>query len=93
MVDPKQLELQFNGTRADDLQVGGSHYKDMPIQPWDVMGAILTTEEFIGFLKGNVIKYSLRAGRKQDSDDANKARHYMLKLREVQDGINARTQS
>ena len=70
-----------------------SHYKDMPIQPWDVMDAILTTEEFIGFLKGNVIKYSLRAGRKQDSDDANKARHYMLKLREVQDGINARTQS
>ena len=93
MVDPQQLELQFNGTRADDLQVGGSHYKDMPIQPWDVMDAILTTEEFIGFLKGNVIKYSLRAGRKQDSDDANKARHYMLKLREVQDGINARTQS
>ena len=91
MVDPQQLELQFNGTRADDLQVGGSHYKDMPIQPWDVMEAILTTEEFIGFLKGNVIKYSLRAGRKQDSDDANKARHYMLKLREVQDGINART--
>ena len=91
MVDPQQLELQFNGTRADDLQVGGSHYKDMPIQPWDVMDAILTTEEFIGFLKGNVIKYSLRAGRKQDSDDANKARHYMLKLREVQDGINART--
>lgn len=93
MVNPQQLELQFNGTRADDLQVGGSHYKDMPIQPWDVMDAILTTEEFIGFLKGNVIKYSLRAGRKQDSDDANKARHYMLKLREVQDGINARTQS
>ena len=93
MVDPQQLELQFNGTRADDLQVGGSHYKDMPIQPWDVMDAILTTEEFIGFLKGNVIKYSLRAGRKQESDDANKARHYMLKLREVQDGINARTQS
>ena len=91
MVDPKQLELQFNGTRADDLQVGGSHYKDMPIQPWDVMDAILTTEEFIGFLKGNVIKYSLRAGRKEGSDDANKARHYMLKLREVQDGINART--
>ena len=93
MVDPQQLELQFNGTRADDLQVGGTHYKQMPIEPWEVMDSVLTTEEFIGFLKGNVIKYSLRAGRKQDSDDANKARHYMLKLREVQDGINARTQS
>ena len=93
MVDPQQLELQFNGTRADDLQVGGTHYKQMPIEPWEVMDAVLTTEEFIGFLKGNVIKYSLRAGRKQDSDDASKARHYMLKLREVQDGINARKQS
>ena len=77
MVDPQQLELQFNGTRADDLQVGGTHYKQMPIEPWEVMDAVLTTEEFIGFLKGNVLKYSLRAGRKQDSDDANKARHYM----------------
>ena len=93
MVDPQQLELQFNGTRADDLQVGGAHYKQMPIEPWEIMDAVLTTEEFIGFLKGNVIKYSLRAGRKEGSDDANKARHYMLKLREVQDGINARTQS
>ena len=93
MVDPQQLELQFNGTRADDMQVGGTHYKQMPIEPWEVMDSVLTTEEFIGFLKGNVIKYSLRAGRKQDSDDANKARHYMLKLREVQDGINARKQS
>ena len=93
MVDATQMELQFNGTRADDLQVGGTHYKQMPIEPWEVMDAVLTTEEFIGFLKGNVIKYSLRAGRKQDSDDASKARHYMLKLREVLDGINARTQS
>ena len=92
MVNPQQLELQFNGTRADDLQVSGNHYKEMPIQPWAVMESVLTTEEFIGFLKGNVIKYSLRAGRKEGSDDANKARHYMLKLREVQDGIHARKQ-
>ena len=44
MVDPQQLELQFNGTRADDLQVGGTHYKQMPIEPWEVMDAVLTTE-------------------------------------------------
>ena len=40
-------------------------------------------------IKGNIIKYSLRAGRKDGSDDAGKARHYMLKLKEVQDGTNA----
>ena len=92
MVIKHNPELQLNGTRADDLQVGGSHYKDMPIQPWDVMQAVLTPEEFVGFLKGNVIKYSLRAGRKDGSDDANKARHYILKLKEVQHGNDARGQ-
>jgi hypothetical protein len=68
---------------ADDKQVSGSHYKDMPIQPWAVMESILTRAEFVGFLKGNIIKYSLRAGRKEGSDDAGKARHYMEKLLEV----------
>ena len=72
-------------TTANDIQVGGQHYKTMPVQPWEVMESVLTHEEFIGFLKGNVIKYSMRAGRKEGSDDANKARHYMMKLKEVQD--------
>lgn len=68
---------------ADDHQVGGHHYKDMPIEPWEVLEVILTKEEFIGFLKGNIMKYSMRAGRKPGSDDAGKARHYMEKLAEV----------
>jgi len=76
----------LNGTRADDLQISGNHYKDMPIQPWHVMEAVLTYEEFVGFLKGNIIKYSLRAGRKDGSDDAGKAQHYMQKLREIERG-------
>ena len=70
-------------TKADDVQVGGNHYKDMPVQPWDVMEAVLSHDEFVGFLKGNIIKYSLRAGRKDGSDDAGKAKHYLQKLREV----------
>ena len=67
---------------ADDVQVGGSHYKDMAVQPWAVMEAVLTPEEFRGFLKGNFIKYAMRQGHK-DSDDAGKALHYMQKLNEV----------
>lgn len=71
--------------KADEQQVGGTHYKDMPIQPWDVMEVLLTHEEFVGFLKGNIVKYSLRAGRKEGaSDDADKARHYMQKLKEIE---------
>jgi hypothetical protein len=83
MLNTSRLNTGANGTTADDVQVSGNHYKDMPIQPWHIMEAVLTTEEFIGFLKGNIIKYSLRAGRKDGSDDAGKAKHYMQKLKEV----------
>jgi len=81
-----RLNEGTNGTSADDVQVSGSHYKDMPIQPWHIMEAVMTREEFKGFLKGNIVKYSLRAGRKEGSDDAGKAEHYMQKLKEVQHG-------
>lgn len=70
---------------ADQEQVGGSHYKDMGIQPWEVMQSLLTPEEFRGFLKGNIIKYSMRQGVKYSAtEDAGKARHYAAKLKEVQ---------
>lgn len=67
---------------ADNIQVGGTHYKDMGMQPWHVMQAVLTPEEFRGYLKGNVIKYAMRAGKKADSDDTGKATHYQQKLDE-----------
>lgn len=76
------MKDNVNGISANDLQIGGQHYKEMGVQPWDVMEQVLTSEEFEGFLKGNIIKYSMRAGKK-DSDDAGKARHYMMKLKEV----------
>lgn len=68
---------------ADARQVGGSHYRDMQMQPWDVMQAVLTPEEFRGFLKGNVIKYAMRQGKKEGTDDAGKAQHYAQKLAEI----------
>ena len=75
------------GTSADDIQISGSHYKDMGIQPWAVMEAVLTPEEFRGFLKGNIIKYAMRNGKKENSDDAGKALHYKMKLEQF-DGTN-----
>ena len=69
---------------ADDKQIGGSHYKDMAVQPWTVMENVLTHSECVGFLKGNIIKYSMRAGRKGATDeDIKKALHYIEKLKEV----------
>ena len=69
-------------SEADKTQVGGSHYKEMALQPWTVMEAILTREEFVGVLKGNIIKYSMRQGVK-DVLDGDKGVHYILKLNEM----------
>lgn len=43
-----------------------SHYTKGGMEVIDVLEAFLTPEEFNGFLKGNVIKYILRAGYKED---------------------------
>lgn len=72
-------------TQADNMQFGGEHYKTMEVQPWHVMESVLTREEFIGFLKGNIIKYGMRQGKK-DSPDAEKCQHYRKKLSEVTSG-------
>lgn len=85
----EQYEMYKEGAKhmknANEYQIGGSHYKDMAVQPWDVMQSVMTHEEFVGFLKGNVIKYSMRQGKKEGTDDAAKALHYLAKLREVQE--------
>lgn len=72
--------------KADEKQAGGTHYKDMPVEPWELMHAVLTHDEFLGFIKGNMIKYALRAGRKPGitaDEDINKYRHYKEKYDEV----------
>lgn len=68
---------------ANDEQVGGTHYKDMAIQPWDAMRAWMSTAQFAGFLLGNVIKYAARHHEKGGVEDLRKARHYLDKLIEV----------
>ena len=71
---------------ADARQVGGDHYKTLDVEPWEAMKYLLTEEEFIGFLKGNIIKYSIRQGRKAGSnDDGQKCLHYIQKLKEITD--------
>lgn len=59
-------------TAADpfDAQEGGTHYKDMAIQP---MQYILAND--IGFAEGAVIKYVSRWRRKGGLEDLRKARH------------------
>lgn len=66
--------------------VNPDHYKTGGIETFDILKAKLTTEELIGFCKGNVLKYTLRANFKGDSHtDLKKAKWYMDKLNELMD--------
>ena len=67
------------------MTTNSKHYETLNIQPWEIMEANFTTEEFITYLKGNIIKYALRS-KGQDLADAQKIRHYAEKLIEVQKG-------
>lgn len=74
---------------ANNEQVGGTHYVDMAVQPWDAMQAWMSDEAFQGYLLGNVIKYAARHKAKGGVDDLRKARHYLDRLIERYEGVRA----
>jgi hypothetical protein len=68
---------------ANDRQVGGDHYTNMAVEPWDVV-ATWPIEQQIGFFRGNAVKYLLRVGSKDEPlQEIRKAAHYIEKLIEV----------
>tara|TARA_B110000503_G_scaffold3970_1_gene5224 strand:+ start:607 stop:813 length:207 start_codon:yes stop_codon:yes gene_type:complete len=57
---------------SKDIQIGGSHYKDLEIQPIDyIMGNSL------GYCEGNVVKYVSRWRDKGGIEDLHKAKQYI----------------
>lgn len=58
------------------------HYERLEIEPWEIMKADFTKEEWIGFLKGNIIKYVLRE-KGENEKDAQKIQKYAQQLEEV----------
>lgn len=90
----EQLSKQMIDTAdkmlASDRQVGGEHYRAKSIQPWTAMESWMTSEEFEGYLRGNVIKYIARYKDKNGIEDVYKARHYLERLTEhLERGKNA----
>ena len=62
-------------------QVGGSHYKDFHIQPYEFI-----SKNDLSFFQGNVIKYVCRYKTKNGIQDLEKIKHYcdleILKLKD-----------
>lgn len=60
------------GTAAE-----AKHYQVLPVQPIEIMQKLFSADEFRGFLWGNVIKYALRCGHKDEPvKEMEKVRQY-----------------
>ena len=62
---------------ASETQIGGSHYKDLPIQP-----AFFCQVNKLNWCEANVIKYVCRHHSKNGAQDIKKAIHYLQLLLE-----------
>lgn len=62
-----------------EKQVGGNHYKDLPIQPVEYIHA-----NALGYFEGCVIKYISRWRKKNGIPDLEKAKHYIDLLIELE---------
>lgn len=58
--------------------ISPSHYQigNTGVEAIDIIQATLSKSEFIGYLRGNILKYQLRASKKNGTEDLNKADVY-----------------
>lgn len=74
-------------TKTADMVNHPPHYaegKTLGIETIDIIQNELTPEEFRGYLKGQILKYQSRAGKKSNTvEDHKKAQWYLAKLIEV----------
>lgn len=69
-------------------QDGASHYRTMDIEPWEVI-ATWPAQEQVGYHRGNVLKYVMRMGTKDERiKEAKKIRDYADKLIEALEKVN-----
>ena len=57
--------------------INPAHYKSGKIEALVIIKHILTTEEFKGFLQGLIVKYLIRADKKNGLEDYEKAQWYL----------------
>ena len=71
----------FDGAFPQDKQIGGSHYKDFHIQPYEFI-----SKNDLSFFQGNVIKYVCRYLNKNGIQDLEKIIHYCeLEIKKMKD--------
>lgn len=73
----------MEAVKANQKQIGGDHYKNMGVEPWDVVDT-WSVEQRIGAYRHGALKYLMRMGSKDENlQEIKKAGHYIEKLIEV----------
>lgn len=69
----------MDNKEKNDVISSPNHYKldGLDIEVKDVIKSALSAVGFLGFYKGNIIKYILRASKKNGVEDYKKARQYL----------------
>lgn len=71
--------------KMDDNVNNPKHYKLAGgLQAIDIIQSILSPEQYIGFLRGNIFKYDIRYKEKGGVEDLKKAQLYKEKLIEIE---------
>lgn len=89
---PRMSAVARGTAKVEDMVNHPPHYAetDNGVECIDAIRAALGREQFIGFLRGQVIKYQWRLGKKSDSvEDNRKAIWYATKLDEVLNELEA----
>ena len=63
-----------------DKQVGGTHYAEMEIQPWDAINVWSTPEMVLGYHINTSVSYLARFRAKGGLQDIKKAHHHLSEL-------------
>lgn len=79
-ISPKPVKS--SSTSDDGTAAGSPHYNQLERQPIIEMLETLSADEFQGYLKGNVIKYTRRVGLKKGTNDQAKADQYSTWLQQ-----------
>ena len=77
-------KTSLNAEQVDKVN-NPSHYTQGGIECIDAMEAMLSRDEFIGYLRGNIFKYQWRYKDKNGMEDLKKANWYSAKLIELEE--------
>ena len=68
-VDERRVSPIYAEKDTQEDTMHDKHYRETVVEPILVMQALFSHDEFIGFLKGNILKYRLRAGHKGGEEE------------------------